>query len=87
MQNDKEAIKKITVRLPHSVYHVLRNQAYQQNVSLPDFIRRKMDIKPRKEPVKTDEGRSLAALPLREILAQTTPAGFDPDDRLDFFHG
>ena len=86
MKSD-ETTEKITVRLPHSVYHALRNQAYQQNVSLPEFIRRKIDIKPGQEPRGIDESNSLAALPLREILAKTRPVGFHPDERLDFFRG
>lgn len=86
MKSD-ETTEKITVRLPHSVYHTLRNQAYQQNISLPEFIQRKIDLKPGREPQQKADASSLAALPLREILAKTKPIGFHPDERLDFFHG
>lgn len=82
-----EPTEKITVSLPYSVYHILRSQAHQQNVSLPEFIQRKIQLKPAVEPVIKMNVASLAELPLREILAKTKPVGFAPDERLDFFHG
>lgn len=86
MKHD-DASEKITVCLPHSVYHALRNQAYSQGLSLPEFIRKKVDLKPSKKPEVLTNTESLAALPLREILDKTRPVGFHPDERLDFFHG
>ncbi|WP_435894286.1 hypothetical protein [Oceaniferula spumae] len=76
-----EPTEKLTIQLPHSVYHALRNQAKRQNVSLPEFVQRKIELKPG-EPGSLQR---LADLPLREILARTAPVGFDPDERLDFF--
>jgi len=81
--------EKITVRLPRSIYHSLRNQAYEQNIALPDFIRSKVDLVPADEEIrKSDKGcLGLSSLPLREIFSQTAPVGYSPDERLDFFHG
>ncbi|MBK1856002.1 hypothetical protein JO972_13610 [Verrucomicrobiaceae bacterium 5K15] len=73
--------EKITIQLPHSVYHALRNQAKKQNLSLPEMVQQKIVL----EPAEPGSLERLAKLPLREILARTAPVGMDPDDRLDFF--
>ncbi|MFK7910801.1 MAG: hypothetical protein AB8F34_09360 [Akkermansiaceae bacterium] len=73
-KNERE---KITIELPTSVYHALRNEAKRRGLDLPEFIRRKIELKPADPSL-------LAGLPLREILSRTTPA--DGGDRLDFFH-
>jgi len=78
--------EKITICLPCSVYHHLRQQAYKQNISLPEFIRKKIVLKP-VEISCHQEIRSLASLPVREILAKTKPVGVDGNERLDFFNG
>lgn len=81
--------KKITVRLPDAIYHSLRNQAYEQNISLPDFVRSMVDFVPASgEKELCDQSqRSLSSLPLREILSRTAPLSSSSDERLDFFHG
>ena len=73
-----EPAKKITVNLPDALYHRLRNEAHQQNLSLPEFIKKKVDLKPMKPT-------PLAKLPLKDLLAQTTPRFSHPDSRIDFF--
>jgi len=78
---NKNSTEKLTIHLPHSVYHTLRNQAKRQNLSLPEFVQKKIELKPG-EPGSLER---LAELPLKEILARTTPVGGDPDERLDFF--
>lgn len=69
--------KKISIELPPALYHALRNETKRQGLELPDFVRRKIDLKPA-------EPSFLSQLPLSEILARTAPA--DSGDRLDFFH-
>lgn len=68
--------EKITIELPAALYHVLRNEAKRQGLDLPDFVRRKIELKP-------SDATSLSRLPLSEILARTMP--IDGEDRLDFF--
>ena len=90
MTNDDE-IEKITICLPSALYNVLRNQAYRQNISLPEFVRRKVDLKPSPSGKNSFgmevDGVMLSKLPLNELLAKTAPVGFHPDERLDFFRG
>ena len=73
-----EPAKKITLTLPGALYHRLRDEAYQQNLSLPEFIKKQVDIKPAK-PTPLEE------LHLKDLLAQTTPQFLHPDSRIDFF--
>ncbi|MCP5538454.1 MAG: hypothetical protein H7A51_19750 [Akkermansiaceae bacterium] len=73
-----EPTEKITITLPHTLYHSLRNQAYKQGVSLPEFIQRKVQLRP-------SEPSPLAHLPLKKLIQQTTPETTNPDARLDFF--
>jgi hypothetical protein len=68
--------KKITIELPTGLYHALRSEAKRQGLDLPDFVRRKIDLKP-------SARSSLANLPLSQILSQTAPV--EGEDRLDFF--
>lgn len=68
--------EQITIELPRRLYHVLRREAKRQGVELPDFVKRKIKLKP-------SEVKGLAKLPLSEILARTAPIG--GEDRLDFF--
>lgn len=70
--------KKITITLPSAVYHQLRNQAYKQGLSLPEFIQKKVKLRP-------SEPNPMARLPLKKLIQQTTPKTSDPDARLDFF--
>ena len=74
----QEATEKITITLPHALYHQLRNEARRQNISLPDVIQKKIQLKP-SEPLP------LARLPLKEIIAQTKPSALSSDVRLDFY--
>jgi len=90
---DDETTEKVTICLPYSVYHGLRNQAYEQNISLPEFIRRRINLKPA-QPLGGEilcggnsATSSLSDLPLSEIFKRTTPKDLDPDERIDFFHG
>jgi len=75
---NNEPTHKITLTLPSSLYHALRNQAYAQNISLPEFIQKKIKLSP-------SEPSSFADLPLKELIAKTTPHSHHPDSRLDFF--
>ncbi|MGB0993989.1 MAG: hypothetical protein ACPG32_16155 [Akkermansiaceae bacterium] len=71
--------EKIQIELPASIYHALRNEAKRQGIDLPQFIRKKINLKPMPQPMV----ENLARLPLREILAHTEPER--SEDRLDFF--
>lgn len=73
-----EHTEKITITLPSALYHTLRDQAYKQGVSLPEFIQKKIKLRP-------SEPTPLADLPLKELIQQTTPKSATPDSRLDFF--
>lgn len=73
-----EGTQKITITLPHSVYLRLRNEAHQQKLSLPEFVKKKVQLLPA-------EAAPLAHLPLKEILTITAPESIAPDARLDFF--
>jgi len=73
-----KATEKITIILPCSLYHTLRNQAYKQGLSLPEFIQRKIQLRP-------SESSPLADLPLKKLIEQTTPDVAPTDSRLDFF--
>ena len=68
--------EKITIELPAALYHALRNEAKRQGLDLPDFVRRKIDLKP-------SDTAGLSQLSVSEILARTVPA--EGEDRLDFF--
>ena len=68
--------EKITIELPAALYHALRNKAKREGLDLPDFVRRKIELKP-------SDATNLSRLPLSEILARTVPA--EGEDRLDFF--
>ncbi len=75
---NNEPTRKITLTLPNNLYHTLRNQAHKQGLSLPDFIQKKIQLRP--SPPST-----LSTLPLKELIAQTSPPSTHPDERLDFF--
>ncbi len=75
---NSEPTEKITITLPCALYHTLRNQAYGKGISLPEFIQRKIKLRP-------SELNPLADLPLKDIIQQTTPHSSHPDSRLDFF--
>lgn len=75
---NNENSQKITITLPHAVYHQLRKEAQRQKLSLPEFIKQKVQLKP-------SEASSLANLPVHKILAITTPDLKHPDERIDFF--
>jgi len=75
---NQEPSTKITLSLPSGVYHRLRNEAHRQNISLPEMIRKKIEIKP-------IEPSTLAELSLKEIIQRTTPQSSSPDTRIDFF--
>ena len=79
-----EATRKIIITLPQSVYHSLRGEAHKQNVSLPEFIKKKVQLRPAKTQPAVDL-RNLADLPLKKILAITAPKMNHPDERIDFF--
>ena len=71
-----EPAQKITLTLPNNLYHTLRNQARKQNLSLPEFIQKKIQLRP---------ADPLSKLPLKDLIARTTPKSPHPDARLDFF--
>jgi len=73
-----EGTQKITITLPHAVYHRLRNEAQRQKISLPELVNKKIQLRP-------SQPAPLATLPLKEILAITTPVAVSQDARLDFF--
>ena len=73
-----EGTQKITITLPHAVYHQLRNEAQRQGVSLPEFIKQKVHLKP-------SQASPLANLPVQKILEITAPDFRHPDERIDFF--
>jgi len=73
-----EKSKKITITLPHAVYHRLRKEAHQQQLSLPEFVKNKVQLRP-------GQATPLAELPLKDILTITAPASIPPDARIDFF--
>jgi hypothetical protein len=75
--NNKPTEKK-TITLPASLYHKLRNQAYKQGLSLPEFIQERIQLEPSKPT-------PLAQLSLKQLIEQTTPKSTNPDSRLDFF--
>ncbi|MBT8044914.1 MAG: hypothetical protein KJO79_08180 [Verrucomicrobiae bacterium] len=70
--------EKTTITLPSALYHHLRYQAQQQELSLPEFIQKKVQLRPSKPT-------PLAQLPLKQIIQATTPKTAAPDSRLDFF--
>ena len=78
--------EKIVIRLPHELYHRLRNQAYQHNLSLSDFVRQRIELKSTKGN-QSDNLEGLAGLSVKEMLARTEPDDLHLDDRLDFFCG
>ena len=67
-----ESTEKITLKLPSTLYHALRNQAYKQGVALPDFIKSKIELKP-------STGSDLADLSLKELIRKTEPRSMNPD--------
>ena len=73
-----EGTQKITITLPHAVYHRLRNEAQRQKLSLPELVNKKIQL-------RSSQPTPLATLPLKEILAITTPEAIFPEARLDFF--
>jgi|GEM_PF-1842487 hypothetical protein len=73
-----EGTQKITITLPHAVYHRLRNEAKRQKLSLPELVHKKIQLRP-------SQPAPLAILPLKEILAITAPEAINPEARLDFF--
>lgn len=74
-----ERTQKITITLPHTLYHRLRHEAHQQSLSLPEFVNKKIQLRP-------TEATPLAHLSLKEILAITAPPkSIAPDTRIDFF--
>lgn len=73
-----KSTEKITITLPSALYHQLRNEAHRQGITLPEIIRKKVQLQP-------SEPSSLAKLPLSEIIAQTTPKPMSPEARLDFY--
>ena len=78
--------EKLVIQLPHDLYHQLRDQAYKHNLSLPDFVRQRVELKPSAEK-DSAELKDLSELPVKDILAQTKPINWHADERLDFFHG
>jgi len=70
--------QKITITLPASVYHKLRQQAHQQGLSLPAIIQKKITLKPSHE-------NNLAQLSVKQMIQQTAPKYHGPESRLDFF--
>jgi len=78
--------EKIIIQLPHRLYHRLRDQAYQHNLSLPDFVRERIELRST-EDSQTKNMESLSTLSVKEILAKTKPTHWHVDERLDFFHG
>lgn len=75
---NKKTDQKITLTLPAALYHNLRKQAYQQGVSLPAIIRKKIELQP-------SETSRLAKLSVKEIIQHTAPKYQEPESRLDFF--
>lgn len=73
-----EPTEKLTITLPQALYHALRNQAYKQGLSLPEFIQKKIQLRPA-------DTTALAALPLKELIEKTTPASLPTDSRIDFY--
>ena len=73
-----EPTEKLTITLPQSLYHALRNQAHKQGVSLPEFVQKKIRLRPA-------DAAALAELPLKDLIARTTPETQNPDSRLDFY--
>ncbi|NWK55904.1 hypothetical protein HW115_09795 [Verrucomicrobiaceae bacterium N1E253] len=69
--------EQVTITLPSDLYQQLRSQAHRNHLCLADYIRKKV------EPHITSP--SLGKLPLREIIARTTPHSIPPDARLDFY--
>ena len=76
MNNDHS--HKVTITLPQSVYHRLRNEANRKGISLPEFIKKKVQL-------EAKEASPLANLPIKQILAATAPDLRHPDERIDFF--
>jgi len=66
--------EKITITLPTSLYYSLRNQAKKQNLSLPEFIEKRIKLQP--------SNPSLSTLPLNQLLKTTAPKRKNP---LDFY--
>lgn len=83
MMNQKPD-QKITLSLPHSLYHQLRNEAHRRNLSLPEFIQKKIQLQPGPLNQPTNAA-TLGELPLKEILARTAPLTMSADERLDFY--
>ena len=79
-----EAPQKITITLPESVYLSLRREAHRQNISLPEFVKRAVQLRPKKSPTE-NALKGLADLPLEKLLAITKPKICHPDERIDFF--
>lgn len=68
----------IHLRLPPKLCQDLENEAQQQQLSLADLIRKRIE---NNHPSPTP----LARLPLGDILQRTRPAQLKPDQRLDFY--
>ncbi|MBT8036799.1 MAG: hypothetical protein KJO21_04570 [Verrucomicrobiae bacterium] len=73
-----ETTEKLTITLPSSLYHSLRNKAHKQAISLPEFIQKKIQLRP-------NDTAALAELPLKELIEKTTPTSLNADARIDFY--
>lgn len=75
-----ESTERITLTLPSSLYHALRSQAYRQGVSLPEFIKKKVELQP-------SSSSDLASLPLKDLIRKTEPkqVSGSPDSCIDFY--